>query len=270
MLAVILPIAALLLWMRLAHVYERDSVWASLISKTLWEEQAFDTSMVADLPLAARRFFLFAIEPGTPLRTVAELKTTGNLRLDPSLPDTIPLQNHQALAAPHGSLSRHNSTGRFFTLSGTTLLHEAQVLVAFWRCKLIPFRRKSRDCSPALLFERMAMEAALWTPAALLPQNGATWHGVSETVARTMVSSGTLTQEIELTVEASGQLIAIRGIAASTTIAKPTNFRTFDGYRLPTLVEFEASGEGVATPLFAKNRLDSIRFIGPWIGSSHS
>ncbi|MFU0507344.1 DUF6544 family protein [Pseudaminobacter sp. NGMCC 1.201702] len=240
-----------------------------MTSKTIWHEQAFEVAMVSDLPLAARRFFLFAMKPGTPLRTVAELKITGDLRPE-GLSDTVTIQNYQVLAAPHGSLSRYSSIGRFIPLCGTALLNEAQAMVAFWRWRLVPSWRKSRHYPPSLLFERMAVEAALWTPAALLPQNGVKWHGVSATVAKAVIANDTRSQEIEFTVKESGQLVAIRGIGAQATTAKPANFRDLEGYRLPTLVDFEASGEDAALPLLAKARLESIRFIGPWIGSSHS
>jgi hypothetical protein len=62
---------------------DRDAMaaWAALARRPLALPASYDPRMVADLPEPARRFFDFAIEPGTPLRTVVEIAMAGQLSL---------------------------------------------------------------------------------------------------------------------------------------------------------------------------------------------
>jgi hypothetical protein len=57
------------------------AVWASLASQQLSAPATFDLSMIAELPEAAQRFLRFAIRPGTPLYTVAEISVEGEFSL---------------------------------------------------------------------------------------------------------------------------------------------------------------------------------------------
>jgi hypothetical protein len=255
-------VLAILLWRRLVHLYESDSVWAALVSKTPWHDDRFDESMVADLPVAARRFFLFAIRPGTSLRTVVELKSTANI-LNGRRRSTE-VEVYQVLAAPYGSLSRYDSTNSLFALSGTSLLHDERASVRFWRWKVFALACRSAS---NILFERMGIEAALWSPAALLPRNDVVWHEVNETTARAVMAWGELSQSIEIIVQPTGRLECVRSTGPNATTATPENFRRFSGYCLPTEVEFQKLHEAT---LPSRSKIETIRFVGPWIGSSHT
>ena len=59
--------------------------------------------MVADLPEPARRYFAFAIAAGTPLYTVAQIKTEGQFSLGTkNAPNYKAMNATQALATPEG------------------------------------------------------------------------------------------------------------------------------------------------------------------------
>ena len=54
---------------------------------------SYDPAMVAGLPEPARRFFNFAIEPGTPIKTVVEITMVGELSLGTKQePNYFPIQ----------------------------------------------------------------------------------------------------------------------------------------------------------------------------------
>lgn len=57
-----------------------DRVWREL-EQTPSSGQVFSPAMVDDLPDPARRYFLHAIQPGTPLASTAHLRQAGSLRL---------------------------------------------------------------------------------------------------------------------------------------------------------------------------------------------
>ena len=79
--------------------------WARLAALQPAAPPAFDPAMVTDLPEPARRYFGFAIRPGTPLRRVAEIEMQGSFGLgDKAQPRSQPMAARQILAAPEGFL----------------------------------------------------------------------------------------------------------------------------------------------------------------------
>ncbi len=73
-----------LLYLRFWHYYEARKIahnWQRLVSNAEDEPALFSPEMVTNLPSAARRFFIFAIQPGTPLRKIAQIWMNGHLSL---------------------------------------------------------------------------------------------------------------------------------------------------------------------------------------------
>ena len=63
----------------------------------------FDPAIVADLPEPARRYFLYTIQPGTPLRTVAEITMAGRFGMGTkATPNYLDMAANQTLAMPAG------------------------------------------------------------------------------------------------------------------------------------------------------------------------
>ena len=94
---------------REAHVKAADDQYLATIQQELERTpstgQVFAPEMVANLPEPARRYFLHAIQPGTPLAAQVHLKQTGTLRVGT---DWIPFSAEQVLT-PDGLVWRANS-----------------------------------------------------------------------------------------------------------------------------------------------------------------
>src|SRR5689334_5421094 len=105
-LAVLLPVGALVAWqLAQAAAEERDTTDTAeaLLSRAGPRTGTYAPSLVAGLPEPARRFFEFAIRPGTPLDTTAEITMAGELSLGTrDKPGSLQMHARQVLAAPHG------------------------------------------------------------------------------------------------------------------------------------------------------------------------
>lgn len=264
-----LLLAALLLAYRLADIRRRDSIWATLVSKRPWQERPFSATAVERLPPAAQRYFRSAIGQGTPIRPVAEIRST--LEATGRNGRAARFRRYQVFAIPHGVVSRIYSEDGIPTACTAVLLGE-QAFVNSWWLRIVSRRRPSERSVDAMVAQ-LLVEAALWSPAAFLPGGPVTWEGVDHTTAKVLVVSGRLRHEIELTVDEDGRPASIRASAIGASdrpscIATPELIQEFDGYRLPTRIVFRVLGDTVS-PLSSKVTLDRIRFVGPWIGSTH-
>lgn len=277
-LAAVLTLAAVaalaLCWRRLAAIYERDTVWAYLLSRTQWTDRPFEAALVDGLPDAAQRYFLAAIAEGTPLRTVAVIRTTAELA-----PAGVPvgLRGDQMLAARQGAVWRFRATGSGLPFSGFVSLHDGRSRAASWSLGLLPSSRLSGWNDPARLSQQMLVDAMLWTPAAILLEADAAWTEIGRDRARAVITTDTATIEIEIAVDAAGQLTAIGSrvidrdapeCSEAFTMAAPSDFRTIDGYTVPHIIAFDTGGGDRS--LLGRVKLDDVRYAGPWIGSSHS
>src|SRR5215212_1856896 len=57
--------------------------WTALAAKGMCDPVRFSPEMVAGLPDPARRYFMYAIAPGTSLTSHVELEMSGSMRLSP-------------------------------------------------------------------------------------------------------------------------------------------------------------------------------------------
>jgi hypothetical protein len=79
-LLIVLVSLALLAWRESDHRADRE-LMHRLSVKQPAEIGCFNPDMIADLPEPARRYFLYTIESGTPLYTVARITMTGRFGL---------------------------------------------------------------------------------------------------------------------------------------------------------------------------------------------
>ena len=235
---------------------------------------AFDPGLVADLPPAARRFFLHAIRPGTPLRGVARITMHGEIGLGAkSAPNYLAVTADQVLAPPHGFVWRvHAGLGRA-SLTGSDGLTDTGSWSRFWLFGLLPVMRDGGDDHRRAAFGRLVAEAVFWSPAALLPRDGVQWSAVDDATARVELRHAGLTQAVDITVDEDGrptQVVLQRWTNANRQKQyreQPFggylyDFREFDGYRLPTRVE---AGNHFGTDdyfPFYKVSVDEITFVG--------
>lgn len=273
----VLVLLCIVLVLKLWHRADERSAaeaWTKLARRAPSAPMSFDPSMVNGLPEPARRYFLFTIAPGAPLRSVAEIATHGEIGLGTrDAPHYVRMRAKQILAPPHGLVWSVDAGNRWMSISGSDGFDAERSWVRFWLMKTIPIVRAggSRDHARAA-FGRVVAEAAFWAPAALLPAAGATWEGVSRDVARATVGYHGLVQTVDVTVAQDGRPTMV--VIARWSDANPdrtyrlqpfggylSEFRNFDGYCLPTRVE---GGNFIGTDdyfPFYKARVDRLRFL---------
>ncbi|SFR44218.1 hypothetical protein SAMN04488073_1302 [Marinobacter gudaonensis] len=206
----------------------------------------FTPEMITDLPEPARRYFLYTIQPGTPLRTVARLRMVGRFGMgNRENPNYLDFEATQVLAMPSGFVWKMRARRGLLRLSGS----DSQRWTRFWLMGLLPIARFGGDADHTRsAFGRYVAESVFWSPAALLPDPGVTWEALGADQARVTVDHGDLSQSVDLSVSADGQPLLVRFQRWSNANPEKqhrlqsfggylSEFRTFDGFRLPTHVE---------------------------------
>jgi hypothetical protein len=256
--------------------HHADAAWLDLAGRAPPSPKYFDPSIIEGLPDAARRYFLFSIAPGTPLRTVTEIRMTGQIGMGTrDAPNYQPMQAHQILAPPHGFVWKVDAGAGLMRFTGSDGHRGDRSWTRFWLLKLLPVVRVGGNPDhERSSFGRVAAEAVFWSPASLLPQEGVEWHaGSSPDRARAVVSNGRMTQELEITVEADGRPDSV--VIPRWSNANPeqvwqvqpfggtlSEFRTFGGYTLATRID---GGNHIGTPEyfpFFRAEVQEIRFLG--------
>ncbi|MEQ9561862.1 MAG: hypothetical protein RLN69_05025, partial [Woeseiaceae bacterium] len=93
----VIAVAGLKTWLWSDHCHAMR-VWRELAEKRT-STLRFEPSMIAALPEPARRYFLYTIAVGAPLRTVVEIRMAGELGLGTKdKPNYLPMQAEQLLA----------------------------------------------------------------------------------------------------------------------------------------------------------------------------
>ncbi|MCV6595388.1 MAG: hypothetical protein OIF48_20760 [Silicimonas sp.] len=241
----IVSLAGLVLWRRKDHGADRAEV-ARLRRSGRKAPPPFSKRMVDGLPDPARRYFLFAIKEGTPLHRVAEITMHGQFGLgDKDRPNYMPMQAEQVLAAPEGFVWKMAGGSGAMRISGS----DSGGWTRFWLAGLIPVARAGGTADHRLSsFGRCVSEAVFWTPAAVLPGPGIHWTAVDSNTARLTIEHQGLQQSIDLSVAEDGRPIRVvlqrwsNANADGVYRFQPfggelSEFREFDGFRLPTHVE---------------------------------
>lgn len=244
--------AGLLVWRQLDHRADRVA-WNTLAELAAGDAQPFDPSMVADLPEPARRYFAFTIAPGTPVQTAFRIEMNGELgNGTKDAPNYQPMQASQILAPPHGLVWKVNAG----PLSGSDGAMPDGSWTRFWLFNLLPIVRADGPDHHRSAFGRVVSEAAFWAPASLLPGEHVRWEPVDDDTARAIVRFGGFTQAVDITVDASGSPTEViiqrwsnenpdKVFREQPFGGYPSEYRLFDGYRLPTRIE---GGNHFGTP----------------------
>lgn len=236
-----------------------DAAWAEL-GRAEDGPATFDPALVADLPEAARLYFLYSIAPGTPLARVAEIEMRGMFGLgDRDSPNYLPMRARQILAPPDGFVWLLEAAGSgAMRLSGSDGMVDARSWTRFWLLGTLPVARAGPDPDHLRAsFGRVAGEAVFWAPAALLPGEGVRWEETGERDrARVVLTRRGLEQPVEITLDADGRPASV--VFPRWSNANPERewrlqpfggtldgFGDFGGYHLPTRVE---AGNHFGTP----------------------
>lgn len=247
-------------------------IWRQLVSRQPGAPRPFDVRSVAHLPEPARRFFSFAIEPGTPLLPVAEIAMEGEIGLGSrERPGYRAMRARQISAPPYGFVWRV-SAGRWLRIAGSDGATDTTSWSRFWLGGILPVARAGgNEDHFRSAFGRCVAEAVFWTPAALLPDADVRWEQIGEDAARVTVARYGLTQSVDIEVDPDGRPVQVaftrwsdanedREFRLQPFGGYLSEFRSFGGYRLPTRVEagnfFGTSGY---FPFF-RARVTAIRF----------
>lgn len=244
--------------------------WARLVELGRTDKVVYDPALVADLPEPAQRYFNYTIRKGAPLRSVAEIDMTGEIGLGTlDAPGYQPMQAFQILAHPYGLVW----TLKAGFISGSDGALPETSWMRFWFFGAIPVVRAGGLDHRRSAFGRVVAEAAFWAPASLLPGKYFQWNQIDDNSARAVVTYRDLNQAIDVTVDDAGAPIKVLIQRWSDANSEKTyreqpfggflsEFREFDGYKLPTRVE---GGNHIGTPdffPFFKARVTAIRFPG--------
>ena len=269
--ALTVGLLALLAWRWTDGRAEQDA-WRRLVSRQPAAPARFEVSMIAALPDPAQRYFRFAIAPGTSLHTVAEIVMTGEFSLgSKDTPRYMPMRAEQVLAAPHGFVWKARVGDRIW-FSGADGAADGGSWSCFWLLGIVPVARTGNNADHMrAAFGRYVAEAVFWTPAALLPGKHVRWEAIDESSARVIVTYSELEQAVDATVDAEGRLVKVviqrwsNANPEKTFRSQPfggylSDYRTFDGFRLPTSVEAGNHFETDDYFAFFKATVTDVRF----------
>jgi len=256
--------------LRLMDRREDHGEWDRLAAQQPEAPSRFDPQMVADLPEPARRYFAYAIDPGTPLLPVAIIEMTGEFSLGTKEdPRYQPMEARQILAAPEGFVWAMRTRGGM-PVSGS----DTGRWTRFRIFGLIPVARQGGDSDHTRsAYGRYVGEAVIWAPAALLPGPGVTWDAVDKDTARVILEHGPLSQAVDVTVDSDGRPVTAvfqrwsNANADNEHRLQPfgavmSDFREVGGYRLPFRVEAgNLYGTEEYFPFFCAD-VTAIRFPG--------
>lgn len=241
-------VAALGVW-RFADASAEQTVAATLHAAQPIDPPRFDDAMLEGLPEPAQRYFRFAIAPGTPLFTVADIAMEGRLSLGQADdPKWMPIQARQVLGAPNGFLWHVHAKQGGLSIAGSDAALRGSSWTRFWLAGLLPVARAGGNADHARsAFGRYVAEALFWTPAALLPMEDVEWRLLGPDSAQVTLTAFGMEQSVEVHVDGRGAPTHI--VLPRWSDANPqkqfqfqpfggdlSEYRTFEGFTVPTVV----------------------------------
>ncbi|MGB0960311.1 MAG: DUF6544 family protein [Halocynthiibacter sp.] len=217
---------------------------------------AFHTDLIATLPEPAQRYFMFMIEEGTPLLPVVQLTMQGRFSLgSKENPNYMAMSAKQVLALPDGFVWGMSGGRGVMRISGS----DSSRWTRFWLAGLVPVARAGGSWDHAAsAYGRMVAEAVFWSPASVLPRDGVTWEALDDHTARVTVTHLSHVQAVDVTIDNTGRPTKVAlnrwsnanpdGLYRQQSFGGYlSEFRIFEGYRIPTHVE---GGYFIDTPAF--------------------
>lgn len=245
---IMVAMVVLALW-RLSDVRAENRVMAALHALQPTSPQTFNEAMLVGLPEPAQRYFRFAIAPGTPLYTVANIEMEGRLSLGTAdNPNWMAMTARQVLGVPDGFLWQPSTSAGGLSMSGSDAALRGTSWTRFWLLGLLPVVRAGGDSDHARgAFGRYVGEALFWTPAALLPRDCIVWEPLGNNSARMVLTAYGMEQPVEVHVDDRGAPTRI--VFPRWSDANPqkqfqiqpfggdlSDYRTFEGFTVPTVV----------------------------------
>ncbi|MCI0391070.1 MAG: hypothetical protein MOB07_20175 [Acidobacteria bacterium] len=179
-----------------------DTIWQSLETQPV--NEVFSEQMVSDLPAPARRYFLHAIQPGTPLASSVILKMRGEMRLKPDA-EWMPIEADEILSMPKGFVWKASVGSGLLRLSGADYYANRVGRVRFGLWGIVPLVNQTGPDVTRSSIGRFACEM-IWLPSSLLPRRGVMWYAVDEEYAKATMKIDDETITMTLQVEPDGKL----------------------------------------------------------------
>lgn len=247
---------------------ELDRIWMEL--RSVGEgvpEASFEPAMVEDLPEPARRFFLHAIAPGTPLAGAVELDMSGSIALVPD-EEPLSLEARQVLAPPHGFIWLAVAGGGLARIRGYDRYSDGRGEMRWELFGFIPVVQAEGEGVTRSAAGRLGMEAVL-VPATLIPGSpfapeGLRWEEVDEHRARFHFPVGTEVVEATLEVDAEGRPLRLEALRWAEDVEEGRE-PGYDRFVVEMAGEFSAKGYTLPALMEAGWRLgspDEFRFFG--------
>ena len=237
-----MAIALLLLLLLIRLRYDRliKEIWRSLKSSPSGD--VFTIDMVANLDEPVQRYFLHAIEPGTPLASYVELEMNGSFRLKPDS-DWLMMQASQIISTSGGFVWKAKMGKSLMQFSGADYYAQNKGRVRFSLWGLIPVVDAQNEDIARSSVGRLCIEY-VWLPSALLPQNGIAWRAISNSTIQANFKIDGEPITLNLTIDRDGKLLSLSLPRwADDTEDKNWQYipfggkiqaeQTFDGYTVP-------------------------------------
>lgn len=246
---------------------QRQQVWDHLDALRERDPPRYDPAMVAGLPEVAQRYFARAIAPGTPLHRVVRIEMGGRFVMNGK---ALPMRARQILAPPASGFVWQADIGEgVMALSGSDGYRgparqgDADLSwTKFWLHGVLPLARMGGSVDHARAAATRVMLEAVWTPAALLPQFGASWRQTGPDSAEVHFAQAPDLPPMHLVLAGDGEVRevwALRWTDANTDKVyrlQPFGGRVLDsgefqGFRVPVQVEMgNLWGTPAFTPFF--------------------
>ena len=240
----IMAIALLtLLLIRLRYDRLVKQVWRSF--KTPATGSIFTHEMVANLDEPVRRYFLHAIELGTPLASYVELKMSGGFKFKPDA-EWLPMQAKEIVSMSSGFVWQAKIGRGLFKFSGADYHKQGKGRTKFF-WGLIPLVDARNADVARSSAARLAAEY-IWLPSALLPHHNVVWQAISNNTIQARFHLNAEPITLTLNINGDGKLCDISlprwsndtedrtwqyipfGAEAKTEI-------TLDGYTIPAQID---------------------------------
>jgi membrane protease YdiL (CAAX protease family) len=242
-----------------------DRVWADL-ERTRSTGQVFSAAMVADLPDPARRYFLHAIRPGTPLAARVRLTQTGSLRIGEQWAAFTAEEVLVGGTARPGFAWTVRSRLGGLPLTGSDHYADGRGRTRMLVVGLLPVVDEASPDLARSAGGRLVGEY-MWLPSAWLPRAGTAIEPVDADRFAVVVATGGETTRLTLTVDERGRLIDLSFPRYGDHTPEerfqyipfggpydPSAERTFDGYTIPTQIR---AGWWYGTPRYQETfRID--------------
>ncbi|MEV5570144.1 DUF6544 family protein [Spirillospora sp. NPDC052269] len=209
----------------------------------------FTPELADRLPVAARRWLLHAIAPGTPLLTTALLETHGRIRVNGRW---WPYDAEQVLRPFQGFVWAATTRRGGLPVTGFDEYRNGQGRTHWRILGRLPMISESGSDASRSAAGRLASEFVLAPAAALSP--AIQWEHLDDTSAIAHVAIGSDVHPVTLTVLPSGQLISVAtprwgdpggdGFGEHLFGMRVQRERTFDGFTVPSLAQ---AGWGLGT-----------------------